>query len=40
MYEHGRGVPKDDSEAAKWYGKAADAGRLDALEALARMSNK
>ena len=26
MYEDGKGVPKDDKEAVKWYRKAADQG--------------
>ncbi len=26
MYDYGRGVPKDDTEAAKWYCKAAEQG--------------
>ena len=31
MYDNGRGVPKDDAEAVKWYRKAADQGNADAL---------
>ena len=26
MYANGRGVPKDEAEAVKWYRKAADQG--------------
>jgi TPR repeat protein len=26
MYDYGRGVPEDDTEAAKWYCKAAEQG--------------
>ncbi len=26
LYEHGRGVPQDLAEAARWYGRAADLG--------------
>ena len=26
MYDNGRGVPKDEAEAVKWYRKAADQG--------------
>jgi hypothetical protein len=40
MYENGLGVPKDDSEALKWYRKAADAGYPDAVDALIRMNGK
>jgi TPR repeat protein len=32
MYANGNGVPQDDAEAMKWYGKAADQG-LDAAQA-------
>jgi TPR repeat protein len=30
MYRNGRGVPKNDSEAVKWYRKAADQGHSGA----------
>ena len=30
MYDNGRGVPRDDTEAAKWFRKAADQGIADA----------
>lgn len=29
MYASGRGVPKDDVEAVKWYQKAAEQGNAD-----------
>ncbi len=35
IYEIGRGVTKDESEAVKWYRKAAEQG--DAKEALKRL---
>ncbi len=37
MYEDGEGVPKDFSEAAKWYRKAADQGDAAAQLSLAKM---
>jgi TPR repeat protein len=30
MYRQGHGVPQDDAEAAKWYGKSAEQGLADA----------
>ena len=33
-YEHGEGVDPDPAEAARWYERAALAGREDAAEAL------
>jgi TPR repeat protein len=37
MYADGRGVPRDRSEAAKWYEKAAAAGNEAAVARLARI---
>lgn len=37
-YEHGLGVPKDKSEAIKWYFKSSEQGNSDAQAALARLS--
>ena len=37
MYEHGRGVTKNEVTAAKWYRKAADAGQPEAMSKLAIM---
>ena len=37
MYMEGCGVAKDDSEAVKWYRKAAEQGDEDAKEALKRL---
>ena len=34
MYDKGKGVPKDDKEAAKWYRLAAEQGDADALKEL------
>jgi hypothetical protein len=31
MYQHGNGVSQDDTEAMKWYRKAADAGNATAM---------
>ncbi|NOR73090.1 MAG: hypothetical protein GQ467_04385 [Mariprofundaceae bacterium] len=39
MYDKGKGVTRDDKEAAKWYRKAADQGHASAqryLEAMQR----
>jgi TPR repeat protein len=38
MYELGRGVPKDDKEAAIWYRKAAELGQIEALTELGRLT--
>ena len=43
MHDNGWGVPKDDTEAVKWYREAAeqgDAGAQDALEALIETEQK
>jgi uncharacterized protein len=40
MYEMGRGVPQDYSEAAKWYYRAADRGDPQAQYGLALLYNK
>lgn len=40
MYANGRGVAKDDAEAAKWWRKAADQGRAQAQYNLGGMYNK
>ena len=37
MYDHGQGVTKDDTEALKWYRKAADQGSSDAKLAIKRL---
>src|SRR5262249_3916351 len=37
LYQAGRGVDKDEAEAARWYRKAADAGHRGALNALGIM---
>jgi len=37
MYEYGKHVAKDNTEAAKWYRRAADAGHVTAQTALAKM---
>ena len=37
MYEHGRGLPKDEAEAAAWYRRAAEQGHYDALFHLGKM---
>jgi uncharacterized protein len=37
MYEHGRGVAKDDAQAVAWYRKAADQGDADAQNNLGLM---
>ena len=37
MYEHGEGVPENDTEAVKWYEKAADQGDVDAQRKLSLM---
>jgi hypothetical protein len=37
MYENGRGVAKNDAEAAKWYRKAAEQGNALGQENLRRM---
>ena len=37
MYEFGRGVPKDEVEAVKWYRKAADQGNADGQNNLGNM---
>jgi TPR repeat protein len=34
MYQKGRGVPKDEVEAVKWYRKAADQGEAKASKYL------
>ena len=34
MYRKGKGVPQDDSEAIKWYLRAAKQGNADAQEKL------
>ncbi|GLH74403.1 HcpA family protein [Geothrix limicola] len=38
MYELGRGVQKDDKEAATWYRKAAELGEVEALTELGRLT--
>jgi TPR repeat protein len=38
MYEQGLGVPRDPSQAAAWYRKAADQGHAQAQANLARLS--
>jgi TPR repeat protein len=35
LYEFGRGVPQNDATAAHWYGKAAEAGNMQAQACLA-----
>ncbi len=37
MYENGRGVRKDDREAARWYRKGAEAGCAEAMNSLGDM---
>ena len=37
LYEHGRGVPQDYAEAAKWYRLSAEGGYALAQHALARL---
>lgn len=37
MYEYGKGVAKDKTEAAKWYRKAAEQGDENAQKALRRL---
>lgn len=37
MYENGRGVAKDEAEAAKWYRKAAEQGDESAKKALEQL---
>jgi TPR repeat protein len=37
MYAEGKGVPKDDVEAVKWFRKAADQGLVDAQYNLGKM---
>ncbi|MDP2258696.1 MAG: tetratricopeptide repeat protein [Caulobacter sp.] len=37
MYEKGRGVTRDDAEAAQWFRRAADQGHADAQYSLALM---
>ena len=37
MYFHGQGVPKDNSAAVKWLGKAAVQGHIEAQASLAGM---
>lgn len=37
MYQTGRGVPKDEAEAVKWYRKAAEQGHATGQMHLARM---
>jgi TPR repeat protein len=37
MYDHGEGVPKNYSEAVKWYHRAADQGNADAQSHLGLM---
>jgi TPR repeat protein len=39
FYENGEGVPKDLTEARRWYEKAARGGNAQAKEALARLSS-
>ena len=38
MYENGRGLPKDDTQAANWFRKAAAAGSEFGTAALKRLS--
>jgi uncharacterized protein len=40
MYAKGRGVTKDDAEAAKWYGKAADQGNSEARARLKKLQSR
>jgi len=40
MYESGQGVPQDNTEASKWYGKAAGQGSAEAQNSLGLMYNK
>jgi uncharacterized protein len=40
LYQTGRGVPKDEAQAAVWYRKAADQGYVDAQAALASLTRK
>ena len=40
MYEHGRGVQRDDVEAIEWYRKAANQGYAIAQTSLGRMCKK
>ena len=40
MYEQGLGGDKDDSEAAKWYRKAADDGDAGGRDNLERMEKR
>ena len=37
MYDNGRGVPQDDTEAVKWYRKAAEQGHAEAQNNLGVM---
>ncbi len=37
MYEQGRGVTRDDQQAAIWYRKAAEQGLAEAVSALAKL---
>lgn len=37
MYENGRGVPQNDTEAVKWYLKAANQGDMDAWKILGEL---
>ena len=37
LNELGSGGAKNPTEAVKWYGKAAEAGNVDAMEALGRL---
>jgi uncharacterized protein len=37
LYQMGRGVPKDLSEARRWYEKAADAGNQNAKDNLKKL---
>ena len=36
-YRHGRGVTRDETEAARWYRKSAEAGNAEAMALLVRM---
>ena len=40
LYNEGKGVGRDDSEAAKWYKKAADQEDLTAKEAFQALQKK